>query len=347
MKVNNLAIRKILAGLMLLVGIGQVLGQVLGQVRVRVSDEQDNPIPFANVVLYQASDTTLVTGAITDDEGYFSLETREAGPFRLRVTYLGFADHYTEPFSLDAGSSELQLGTLVLTENVNELDEVVLEARRDWVQRTPEGQVINVQSSVMTKGSNALQLLERLPGVILDRRDDQFSLNGQSGVTVLFNGRRVSMSMEDVMALLESTLADNIEKVELITSPSAKYDADGGAGIINIVFKKGMNEGSQWNYSASLGYGYWEKASTSLGYSFGTEKMHLNVSYSLFHDHGKNGFEGSGTSFQPILGAPSQTNFSTYFIQQRRKHYINSLHTNTARNFIPNPLYIFIAKNTF
>ncbi|RIV73854.1 hypothetical protein D2U88_02115 [Flagellimonas aequoris] len=319
MKVKVLTGKNFWVSLMLIAGISQVLAQVRG----KVSDERDNPIPFANVVLYQAVDTTLVTGAITDDAGYFSLEPTGVGPFRVRVTYLGFADYYSEPFHLNSGSPSLQLGTLVLTENVNELDEVVLAARRDWVQRTPEGQVINVQSSVMTKGSNALQLLERLPGVILDRRDDQFSLNGQSGVTVLFNGRRVSMSMEDVMALLESTLADNIEKVELVTSPSAKYDADGGAGIINIIFKKGMNEGSQWNYSASLGYGYWEKASTSLGYSFGTEKMHLNANYSLFHDHGKNGFEGSGTSFQPILGAPSQAIFSTYFNNNNNAHNVN------------------------
>lgn len=316
---NDKTMPLVIIAIILVLGLIKVNGQIQGT----VVDTENTPVPFANVLLLRVSDSTLVTGAITEENGSFLIDYSNPGHFIVRVVNLGYSDYQTEAFALESPSSSVSLGILVLEESISQLDEVVLEAKRNWVQNTPEGRVINVQSSILTKGSNALQLLERLPGVILDHRDNQFSLNGQSGVTVLMNGRRVNMPMEDVMSLLESTLADTIEKVELLTSPSAQYDADGGAGIINIVFKKGLDQGSQWNFSGSLGYGYWEKSSSSLNYSFGKETLRLNAGYSWFHDHGKNGFEGSGSSFQPILGAPSQTVFSTYFNNNNNTHNIN------------------------
>ncbi|MBO0322811.1 TonB-dependent receptor [Muricauda sp. CAU 1633] len=331
--------------LFLLFGMGMTF--VHGQIQGKIMGINGEPVPFANVLLYQAVDTTLVTGTITDDDGNFSLLPEKEGDFLVRISNLGYADRYEGPILMSTASDKHNLGTLVLNEAFNELDEVVLAAKKNIIQRTLEGQVINVQSSVMTKGSNALQVLERLPGVILDRRNNQFALNGQSGVTVMFNGRRMPLSMEDVMALLESTLADNIEKVELITSPTAKYDADGGAGIINIVFKNDVDTGDQLNFSGSLGYGYQEKASTSLNYAHGRKNFRFNLGYSVFHDHGKNGFEGSGTSNSPIFDAFSQTDFSTYFDYSNNAHNINlssgyQLSSNTE---IGGELTLSLAKN--
>ncbi|WP_036382564.1 outer membrane beta-barrel family protein [Muricauda sp. MAR_2010_75] len=330
--------------LFLLFGMGMTF--VHGQIQGKIMDSNGEPVPFANVVLYQTVDTTLVTGTITNDEGNFSLLPEKEGDFLVRISNLGYADSHT-PITVNSSSEVYNLGTLFLEEAFNELDEVVLAAKKNIIQRTPEGQVINVQSSVMTKGSNALQVLERVPGVILDRRNNQFTMNGQSGVTVMFNGRRMPMSMEDVMALLESTLADNIEKVELITSPTAKYDADGGAGIINIVFKNDVDTGDQLNFSGSLGYGYREKASTSLNYAYGRENFRFNLGYSVFHDHGKNGFEGSGTSNSPIFDAFSQTDFSTYFDYSNNSHTINlgSGYQLDSKTEIGGELSLSLAKN--
>ncbi|MFD2099292.1 TonB-dependent receptor domain-containing protein [Flagellimonas iocasae] len=339
--------KKMTTALSLTLFFGMGISFCFGQIQGKVVGIDEAPVPFANVVLYQAVDTTLVTGAITDEDGNFSVRPANAGNFLVRISNLGYADRYEGPISVDSASDSYNLGTLVLEEEYNELDEVVLAAKKNIIQRTPEGQVINVQSSVMTKGSNALQVLERLPGVILDRRNNQFAMNGQSGVTVMFNGRRMPMSMEDVMALLESTLADNIEKVELIISPTAKYDADGGAGIINIVFKNRVDTGDQLNFSGSLGYGYREKASTSLNYAHGTEKFRLNLGYSVFHDHGKNGFEGSGTSNSPIFDAFSYTEFSTYFDYNNNSHNINlgSGYQLDSKTEIGGELSLSLAKN--
>ena len=293
------------------------------QVSGIVVDSLDQPIPYVNAILYSASDSTLITGAITDTAGTFAISPNRRGTYFVELKSLGFASLYTPPFSLHTGPMALNLGTLVLAEGRNTLDEVVVEARRNLVQRTPEGQVINVQSSMMTQGSNALQVLERLPGVLPDRRNNQFSMNGQSGVTVMFNGRKMPLSMEEVMSLLESTMADQIEKIELITAPSARYDSDGGAGIINIVFAQNEYEGSRLQLNTSAGYGYGEKLGSSLSYSRGKGAWTVNGSYSFSQDRGKNGFEGNGTSNIPVLGAPGMTFFSTYFNRNDHAHNVN------------------------
>ena len=300
-----------------------VICQVQAQIEGKVVDLNDEPLPYVNVILYKTADSTIVKGTGTDNFGVFTLLQETSGNYTLSLSSLGFETYYSESFEM-VSNKKIDFGTIVLQESTNELNEVTISAKRNLVQNTSFGKVINVQSSVMTKGSSALQVLERLPGVLMDRRNSQFSLNGQNGVAIMFNGRRVPMSMEEVVTLLESTLADTIEKVELITSPTSKYDAEGGAGIINIVFKKNEYEGNQLNVNTSVGYGYKEKTNASVQYAFGKNKMSLNTSYSFSHNRGKNGFEGSGTSNMPILGGDSHTDFSTYFDFNNNNHNLNA-----------------------
>ncbi|WP_341227801.1 outer membrane beta-barrel protein [uncultured Arcticibacterium sp.] len=293
-----------LFGLLLL--SNTIFAQITGNVR----DAFSQPIPYANVILYHTTDTSFISGTSTNEEGYFSISAENDNNYLLGVSSIGFSNSLSHSFFLH---DSILLEDIVLKASTNELSEVTVTAQREMIQNTPFGTVVNIQNSLMTKGSSAMQVLERLPGILVDKRNNQFSLNGQNGITILFNGRRVPMGMTELMALLESTSADNIEKIELITSPSAKYDADGGAGVINVIFKKNENEGSLLNLSLSAGYGYKEKANTALNYSYGRNKFQLNAAYSYFHNNSKNGFAGFGTGHQPILGGPSETTFSTFF----------------------------------
>lgn len=201
------------------------------------------------------------------------------------------------------------------------MGEVVVTAKKELIKHTPGGKVVNVQASLLTKGSNALQVLERLPGVMTDRRNNQFTLNGQTGVTVLFNGRRVNLSMEELMNILESTVADNIDRIELITAPDAKYDADGSGGIINIIFKKSEQEGTRVNTSATVGYGYRGKAVASVAVSHGFKNAGLYGSYSYLHDGVRSGFMGSGTNEDLLYDGSTFANFSG--ISRRFQHTHN------------------------
>lgn len=219
-----------------------------------------------------------------------------------------------------AASSQLS-GKVETSKSDTLLGEVVVTAKKELIKHTPGGKVFNVQSSLLTKGSNALQVLERLPGVITDRRNNQFSLNGQAGVTVLFNGRRVGLSMEELMNLLESTVADNIDKIELITSADAKYDADGSGGIINIIFKKSEQEGTRVNTSATLGYGYRGKAVGSMSLSHGFKNASVFGSYSWLYDGVRSGFMGDGTNEDLLYKGSTFATFSG--ISRRFQHTHN------------------------
>lgn len=294
-----------------------------GQITGKVANRQKEPVLFANVVLYHATDSSIAAGTATDEKGMFSIKGVAIGTFYLKISSIGYTSLQSEPFKITALNGHLEIAGLILSEESTALNEVVIAAKKDLIQQTSVGKVINVQSSLMTKGSNALQVLERLPGVITDRRNNQFSLNGQSGVTVMLNGRRLQMSMEELMSLLENTVADNIEKIELITSPTAGYDADGGAGIINIVLKKSEGGGTNVNFSATAGYGYREKALGSLSLSQGLNKASLYASYSFLHDVSRSGFMGYGTSDRSFLPSASTGIFSGITRRFGNTHTIN------------------------
>lgn len=223
-------------------------------------------------------------------------------------------------FKVTSATSQVKVDSLE-TKAQKVLGEVVVTAKKELVKQTPAGKVFNIQASLLTKGSNALQVLERLPGVITDRRNNQFSLNGQTGVTVLFNGRRSGLSMEELMNLLESTVADNIDRIELITSPDAKYDADGSGGIINIIFKKSEQEGTRVNTSATVGYGYRGKTVGSISLSHGFKNASLFGSYSYLHDGTRSGFMGSGTNSDLLYDGNTFATFSG--IARRFQHTHN------------------------
>src|SRR5580698_1888311 len=141
--------------------------------------------------------------------------------------------------------------------------EAVVRAQRPVVQQVTGGTVINVQNSLMTKGSSALEVLTRSPGVTLDYQNNSIALNGKNGVSVMLNGKLLRLSMTQLFALLQGISADDIDKIELLTTPPANYDAEGSGGIINIVLKKNKRPGTNGSLSLTGGYGWREKATGS------------------------------------------------------------------------------------
>ncbi len=307
----------------LLITIALISTSAYSQVRGKLQTTTGEPVASANVVIYLATDSSNVAGTSSDDAGLFEFANIAAGTYYCRISSIGYISAFTDSFMVPAYASPIILPTMILTEEDATLNEVVVSARKDLVRVTPNGKIFNIQSSLQTKGSNALQVLERLPGVITDRRNNQFTLNGSAGITVLFNGRRVLLSMDELMNLLESTVADNIERIELLTSPGSRYDADGSGGIINIVFKKSENEGTRLNVSATAGYGYREKAVATATLSHGFRKGSINVSYSFMHDVGRAGFAGYGTNDGLMYDGTTFANFSGIAKSFRNTHNLN------------------------
>ena len=194
-------------------------------------------------------------------------------------------------------------------QTARQLDSVVIKGRKPLFQQQPFGTVVNVESSVLTKGSTALQLLERSPGVTVDHRYNSIALDGKSGVTVSINGKIMHLSMDQVVSLLNGMPADGIEKIELMTTPPSKYDAEGNAGLINIVLKKNTRPGATGSLSLTQGYGWGEKDMAVLSFADNTKKIGVYGDYTFMHNRSYNNLFGEGYENFPTLGGPMDVQF--------------------------------------
>jgi iron complex outermembrane receptor protein len=273
--------------------------QLLGKLETPSRD----PVPFANVLLLSATDSSLVKGTLTDEAGKFRIDDVPNGSFVLRFSAVGFAMHNTASFSFPLSREESTM-VYTMTEDMTQLDEVVVRGEKPLYEQQIDRTVVNVESSIMTKGSTALQVLERSPGVFIDMRNSTISMNGKGGVMVMLNGKIVRMPMATLISMLNGTTANDIEKVELITTPPARYDADGAGGLINIVMKKKEGIGTTGSTSLSGGYGWGEKGTASMNIGYGSSHMNVFASYSIIRDRMSDGWDAVGSQNMPLFGGP-------------------------------------------
>jgi hypothetical protein len=184
----------------------------------------------------------------------------------------------------------------------HQLNEVVIQAAKPVFRQQPYGTIVNVGSSMLTKGSSALEVLERSPGVFIDRRNNSIALNGKSDVMVMLNGKLIRMPVEQLVTFLNGLRADDIEKIELLTTPPAGYDAEGSAGMINIVLKRNRQQGTSGTASATAGYGWGEKAVLSLNLAHNTPRTQVYGDYSFSHDRSNMDWHSDATDNVPLMG---------------------------------------------
>ncbi len=245
---------------------------LLGQISGTVVDGDGKPLPGASVALYQGD--KVVTGTTTDPDGNFSLE---AGPgsYRLVISFISFTP-IRQNLAIQEGQ-ELKLGTLQLREDANALEEVVVEGEANFMQFEQDKRVFNVGKDLSNVGSNASELLRNIPSVDVDI-DGNVSLRGSQNVRILIDGKPsglVGVNPADALRQLQSNM---IEKVEVITNPSARYDAEGEAGIINIVLKKEKRSGLNGTFGGHAGYPDNYGLSAGINYREGKVNFFTNLS---------------------------------------------------------------------
>jgi hypothetical protein len=224
-----------------------------GTITGLVLDKENQPIPLVNALLLNAKDSTLFKGDIANETGRFVFEKVPDGPYLMMVSSLGYQNEYSNTFIVQGNA--IALPTLVLKMESQVLDEFTVTQKKPFIEQEIDKTVINVSSSIVSIGSSALEVLERSPGVTIDQRGEQLNLNGQPGVIVQIDGKQTFLSAQEVVTLLRNMPSDNIDKIELITNPSAKYDAAGNSGIINIKLKRNINFGTNGNVNLAGGYG--------------------------------------------------------------------------------------------
>lgn len=305
-----------------------VKGQILG--RMITTDSQ--AVGFANTVFYSAQDSSVSKASVTDEKGGFRIEITGPGRYFLKVSSIGFQDWTSSLFTISSRDTIINIGDQIMIKDTAQLTTVVIRAEKPLYQQKMEGMVVNVGESILSKGGSAIDILERSPGVVIDRRGNSISLNGKQGVTILINGKNLRMSEGQLIDFLGGMTSDNIDQIELLTTPSAKHDAEGSPGVINIVLKKNKKQGTTGALSVTGGYGWGEKASTSLNLAHNRRNVNLFGSYSFSHDRSFALFGGKGSEYSPPLGG--QTDFD---VLSRIKPVSNKHNLNTGVDITLNP----------
>jgi len=245
-----------------------------------IQDNDGGPMAYSNVLLLKAKDSTLVKGTLAQEDGTFVIDNVSSGSYIVQGSMIGYKSANSIPFDLD---QDYQVETIIIS-GFEALDEVVLVAKKQLFEQKIDRMIINVSSSIVSSGSSALEILERSPGVLVNRQSNAISLAGKDGVVIMINGKMSYVPISSIVQVLEGMSADNIESIELITTPPANFDAEGNAGFINIVLKKRTDLGLNGSYSLSAGYGKGETTSNNLNFNYRKNKINLFGSYSYSDD---------------------------------------------------------------
>lgn len=251
------------------------------QISGRIQDENGNAIPYANVLLMTVADSSLVKGTVTDTTGAFAIEKVANGNYLLSAQMVGYNSYFSEPFTLNDDHKHFPV--IQLSESTTELGEVVVSSTKPMIEVTSNAMIVNVETSPILQNGTAHDILEKSPGVVIDQNGD-ISVKGKSNVLIYLDGKPTYLSSSDLLRLLESTPAGNIEKIEIMDNPPARYDAEGNAGIINIVRTKEAATGLNGTVSLNSGYGQYPKASPSLDMNYRQKKFNLFGNYNYFYN---------------------------------------------------------------
>jgi len=249
-----------------------------------VHDHHGNAIPFANVLLLSHKDSVMLKTATASDSGEFVLENVQHGTYRLMTSAVGYQKAYTDTFSLQNKPGLVLTKNLVMNQEDNLLEQVTIKGSRPVFEQETDKLVVNVQAMLTGAGGNALDVLERSPGVVINRQSNALSLLGKSGVTILINGKTSRITPDAIMQMLQGMHASNIEKIELISNPPARYDAEGDAGIINIILKKDSNAGMNGSCYISAGMGRYEKFNGGINLNYRNKKWNIFSDYAAVRD---------------------------------------------------------------
>ncbi len=256
-------------------GFSQTKKTVTGIVR----DNKNKGLIGVSVSLLKAEDSSLIKLGVSGQDGSFEISTNALGKFLLSYSILGYETKYSSVFELTT-DNDFKAPTVSLATASKKLEEVtVTTTRKPMIEVKADKMVFNVESSINATGSDALELLQKSPGVQVDNNDN-ISMKGKNGVKVYVDGKMLELDTKDLAAYLRSINSNDIEAIEMISNPSAKYDASGNAGIINIRLKKNKKFGT--NGSTSLGFvqGVTPKGNASVNLNYRDKKVNLfgNVS---------------------------------------------------------------------
>jgi hypothetical protein len=217
----------------------------------KVTDANNQSQPYLSVLFLNATDSAYINGGVTDGEGKFTVIEKNSGSYLLHIKSMGAIPYYKQ---VTLNDKDIDLGTLTLAADPKLLKEVNIIGTKKLIEFSGDKMVMDLSVSPVTSGLTALELLSKVPGVSVNKQSQTIQIAGKTGVMVMIDDRPTNLTGDQLAAMLKSMKSDEFEKVEVITNPSAKYEAEGTSGIINLKTKSGKMYGT--NYSLDLGGGY-------------------------------------------------------------------------------------------
>ena len=289
-----------------------------GKISGEVGDQNHKPVEAATVSLLQGKDSSSVRQTVSDKSGKFAFDKVAEGKYLISITSVGHNPRFSPLFEISATASNVTLQPLTLNASAGNLQEVSVVGKKPFIEQKADRMVVNVDASPSNAGSTALDVLERSPGVTLDK-DDNISLKGKQGVTVMIDNKPTYLNATQLASYLKSLPASAIDQIELMTNPSAKYDAAGNSGIINIKTKKNKARGFNGSVNLTHTQGVYPKPSgnINLNYRSGKTNIFLNGGYSRWE-----GFQHLDISRTYLDPGPDRV-VNSIFTQGTEMHFAN------------------------
>lgn len=252
-----------------------------GKITLTVLTEQKSPVEGATVEVLRSKDSVLVTTTLTDKTGTAEADNLKPSTYLIRITAVGFTTVYTTAFDVKEGEATTLPAISMMTKPAAQMQGVTVSAKKPFIQRLSDRLVVNVDNSVVNAGSSAFDVLERSPGVTIDQ-NDAIALRGKQGVIIMIDGKPSALSGADLANYLRGLPVNAIERIDLITNPSSKYEAAGNSGIIDIRMKKDQRLGYNGTLTGGYGQGVYPKwnAGTTFNYRNKGVNVFGNYNYS-------------------------------------------------------------------
>ncbi|AMQ01038.1 TonB-dependent receptor [Pedobacter cryoconitis] len=272
------------------------------QVRGHLTDEHQKPVNYAGIFLLSAADSTKVKAVVSDSAGHFNLSNVPKGKYFVKISFIGYQHYKSGPLELNGTELVFNLGRIRLVAEQMSLNTVEIKANKATIVQQLDRMVMNVENSVMAEGGTALALLNKAPGVTMSE-SGELSLKGRPGTMVMINGKPTYLSGNQLANLLRGTASNTISRIEIMASPSSKYDAAGNGGIVNIILKKQTKAGLNGTVSANGGAGRLARLGGGTSLNYRTEKVSFFGNYNYFYQDLKGSDDVKRDFYRDGMGA--------------------------------------------
>lgn len=293
-----------------------------GRISGKVVDAAKNiPLAYSSVTIRNLKDSSILLGSLIDEKGLFEINKVPFGAYELTISYIGYKDFIKKPvLVIPPDKMDINLGTIKVEEDAKALEEVQVTAEKSYMQVNAEKKVFNMEKNTLSTGGSAVDALKQVSVVEVDQ-DGNLSMRGSGNLRVFINGKPSGITAANTKAVLDAIPSSQIESIEVINNPSAKYDAEGEVGIINIVLKKNTKSGLNGNFT--IGYGTKYDGNTGITVNYRKNNISFSTSYNFRFTESY--YKGSSDRYNFFPGqSPYYLNTSDYGTFNNFAHTINS-----------------------